>query len=334
MEYFKHRPYDMRSLYQRGFALLSTTVRVPAMTYERLGHDRKIAAEPLEHGPVFIIGHWRSGTTYLQTLLNSDPRILCRGESFDAWQIDDNGRKTTDYEAIVARDADPAAFLDDRLSLTEGPGGPLEAVGIKILFQHNPRLFTEVLPARPEVALIFVHRENKLAQFASMRHTQMTGEWTRTHPGDLPPKLEAHVHWVAESCNELANKDFLLRHWLESLPNPLLCVEYREMFADGFPQALMTHLGLPESTPLHSPLMKQGNNTVVERFAGADTLATSYALGRCLLTIETFDLVLAGRQAIDGDTAQIGPQVAEFLSIPQVTYVPVSYTHLRAHETF
>jgi electron transfer flavoprotein beta subunit len=56
-------------------------------------------------------------------------------------------------------------------------------------------------------------------------------------------------------------------------------------------------------------------------FAGADTLATSYALGKCLDKIERFDLVLCGRQAIDGDTAQIGPQVAEFLGIPQVTYV-------------
>jgi len=56
-------------------------------------------------------------------------------------------------------------------------------------------------------------------------------------------------------------------------------------------------------------------------FAGADTLATSYALGRCIETIGAFDLILCGRQAIDGDTAQIGPQVAEYLGVPQVTYV-------------
>lgn len=56
-------------------------------------------------------------------------------------------------------------------------------------------------------------------------------------------------------------------------------------------------------------------------FAGADTLATSYALGKCLEHIKDFDLILCGRQAIDGDTAQIGPQVAEFLGLPQITYV-------------
>ena len=56
-------------------------------------------------------------------------------------------------------------------------------------------------------------------------------------------------------------------------------------------------------------------------WAGADTWATSTALGLALRRLGEFDLILAGRQAIDGDTAQIGPQVAEFLGIPQLTYV-------------
>ena len=55
-------------------------------------------------------------------------------------------------------------------------------------------------------------------------------------------------------------------------------------------------------------------------FAGADTLATSKALAGVLRKLE-FDIVFAGRQAIDGDTAQVGPEIAEHLDIPQVTYV-------------
>ena len=55
-------------------------------------------------------------------------------------------------------------------------------------------------------------------------------------------------------------------------------------------------------------------------FAGADTLATSYALATAIRKIKDFDLIVGGRQAIDGDTAQVGPQVAEKLGIPQVTY--------------
>jgi electron transfer flavoprotein beta subunit len=56
------------------------------------------------------------------------------------------------------------------------------------------------------------------------------------------------------------------------------------------------------------------------RFAGADTLATSYALSQAIKQLGKVDLIFGGRQAIDGDTAQVGPQVAEKLEIPQITY--------------
>lgn len=55
-------------------------------------------------------------------------------------------------------------------------------------------------------------------------------------------------------------------------------------------------------------------------FAGADTLATSKALAGALKKLD-YDIIMAGRQAIDGDTAQVGPEIAEHLNIPQVTYV-------------
>jgi electron transfer flavoprotein alpha/beta subunit len=55
-------------------------------------------------------------------------------------------------------------------------------------------------------------------------------------------------------------------------------------------------------------------------FAGADTLATSYLLGLAVRKLKKYDLILCGRQAIDGDTAQVGPQLAETLEIPQATY--------------
>lgn len=56
------------------------------------------------------------------------------------------------------------------------------------------------------------------------------------------------------------------------------------------------------------------------KFAGADTLATSYTLKCAVEKLGSFDLVFCGRQAIDGDTAQVGPQLAEKLGIPQITY--------------
>ncbi len=56
------------------------------------------------------------------------------------------------------------------------------------------------------------------------------------------------------------------------------------------------------------------------RFAGADTLATSYTLKCAIEKLGKFDFVFCGRQAIDGDTAQVGPQIAEKLGVPQITY--------------
>lgn len=56
-------------------------------------------------------------------------------------------------------------------------------------------------------------------------------------------------------------------------------------------------------------------------FAGSDTWATSKIISSALKKIGKYDIIFCGRQAIDGDTAQVGPQIAEFLNIPQITYV-------------
>jgi electron transfer flavoprotein beta subunit len=69
------------------------------------------------------------------------------------------------------------------------------------------------------------------------------------------------------------------------------------------------------------------------RAAGSDTLATSYILSRAVRKIGRYDFVFCGRQAIDGDTAQVGPQLAEKLGIPQITYferiTELNATHAR-----
>lgn len=57
------------------------------------------------------------------------------------------------------------------------------------------------------------------------------------------------------------------------------------------------------------------------QFAGSDTWATSYTLSRAIRTLEDIDLIICGKQAIDGDTAQVGPGIAEMLNIPFVAWV-------------
>ena len=84
-------------------------------------------------------------------------------------------------------------------------------------------------------------------------------------------------------------------------------------------------MGPPSAAQVLRESLFRGADEVVllsdRAFAGADTLATSYALARAIEQLGATDLVLCGRQAIDGDTAQVGPQTAEKLGLPQITCV-------------
>ena len=84
-------------------------------------------------------------------------------------------------------------------------------------------------------------------------------------------------------------------------------------------------MGPPRASDILRECLYMGADEVYlisdRKFAGADTLATSYVLSETIKYIGKFDFVFGGRQAIDGDTAQVGPQTAEKLGIPQVTYV-------------
>ena len=84
-------------------------------------------------------------------------------------------------------------------------------------------------------------------------------------------------------------------------------------------------MGPPSAAQVLRESLFRGADEVVllsdRAFAGADTLATSYALARAIEHLGETDLVLCGRQAIDGDTAQVGPQTAEKLGLPQITGV-------------
>lgn len=83
-------------------------------------------------------------------------------------------------------------------------------------------------------------------------------------------------------------------------------------------------MGPPKASEVLRECLYMGADAVYlisdRKFAGADTLATSYVLSEAIKKIGEYDLIFAGRQAIDGDTAQVGPQTAEKLGLPQITY--------------
>ncbi|HBX44298.1 electron transfer flavoprotein subunit beta/FixA family protein [Limibacterium fermenti] len=109
-------------------------------------------------------------------------------------------------------------------------------------------------------------------------------------------------------------------------PEDLNALEQALGIKDRYPGSTITMLTMGPGRAadiLREGLFRGADDGVLltdRAFAGADTLATSYALSTAVRKIGKYDLIICGRQAIDGDTAQVGPQVAEKLNIPQVTY--------------
>jgi electron transfer flavoprotein beta subunit len=109
-------------------------------------------------------------------------------------------------------------------------------------------------------------------------------------------------------------------------PEDLNALEFALRVKDQKPGAEITivTMGPPRAAEIIREGLYRGADHGVlitdRKFAGSDTLATSYALSLAVKKLAPFNLVVAGRQAIDGDTAQVGPQVAEKVNIPQITY--------------
>lgn len=109
-------------------------------------------------------------------------------------------------------------------------------------------------------------------------------------------------------------------------PEDLNALEQALRLKDSNPGSTVTILtmGLPRASEVIREAMYRGADggiVLTDRvLGGADTLATSYSLAQAVKKIGNYDIILGGRQAIDGDTAQVGPQIAEKLGLPQITY--------------
>src|SRR5574344_1104988 len=109
-------------------------------------------------------------------------------------------------------------------------------------------------------------------------------------------------------------------------PDDLNALEQALILKDRFPGSTISvvTMGLPKSAEVIREALYRGADkgyVVTDRpLGGADTLATSYTLSQAIRKIGDYDIIICGRQAIDGDTAQVGPQVAEKLGLTQITY--------------
>ena len=121
----------------------------------------------------------------------------------------------------------------------------------------------------------------------------------------------------------------LIRDGVPSILNPYdhyaveECVRIKEETGEG--SVTVITMGPPQARSALMRCLALGADEAVlisdKTFAGSDTFATAYTLSRAIRKLGSFDMVFCGQQAIDGDTAQVGPELAQQLSIPQITYV-------------
>jgi len=121
----------------------------------------------------------------------------------------------------------------------------------------------------------------------------------------------------------------LIRDGVPSILNPYdhfaveECVRIKEKIGEG--SVTVITMGPPQARSALMRCLAIGADDAVlisdKTFAGSDTFATAYTLSQAIRKLGPFDMVFCGQQAIDGDTAQVGPELAQQLSIPQITYV-------------
>jgi electron transfer flavoprotein beta subunit len=121
----------------------------------------------------------------------------------------------------------------------------------------------------------------------------------------------------------------LIREGVPSIINPddKNALEEALRLRERFPGSSVTviTMGPPQAVTALREAMAMGVEDAIllsdPAFAGSDTQATATVLAGAIRKIRQYDIIICGRQAIDGDTAQVGPQLAEYLNLPQITYV-------------
>lgn len=228
-----------------------------------------------------LITHPRCGSTYLATLLNSHPEVLCHGELFygaEVFYAVGYRDGSLSLASVEERDADPAGFLEKVWGTPFGN----RAVGFKLVAGQHPGAFRGVFDA-PGVRAIVLRRRNRLKKFVSALVAEREQRWThykhRVRPEDLAPiqvevsleRLHAYVAAEGEFYDgvlaELARRPAPAAPYIE--------VFYEDLFA-GPPavEGLLRFLGVrPDARGLEPATHKRNPRRLEEVIANFDELA-------------------------------------------------------------
>lgn len=211
-----------------------------------------------------IMGLPRSGTTYLMTLLNAHRAVHCSGEQFNPYAVVDIAGKDNDFDTVATRDADPVGHMQ---AFFEGTyPAKVRRLGFKFMLGHNISALERILSDR-DLTLIYVHRENKLAQVSSWIKASSERKWAQNRVDEhVSKKIKVAPRKISHTWHEYATTDLLFSRLFDTLPHRRMAVEYRELFAPGFNRRICDFLGVDPDARMKSPLVKQGTNTILDRF--------------------------------------------------------------------
>ncbi|MGB3472581.1 MAG: sulfotransferase [Erythrobacter sp.] len=210
-----------------------------------------------------IIGLPRSGSTYLATLVHSHSDAYCAGEIFNPFAIVGLGWKETEPQKLVARDESPCTFLREFYEQHENRAA---AVGAKFMIGHHPEILS-MIEREKDIKIIYIHRDNKLAQSASWFKALKTRQWAAIDSSVVNHEvLQAWPRELARQARDFDFSDYIFQNWLGRLQNEVLDVEYCDMFTEDFESKLCAFLDLTLRDRLTSSLVKQGQDDILERF--------------------------------------------------------------------
>jgi LPS sulfotransferase NodH len=211
-----------------------------------------------------VLGLPRSGSTYLMSLLDAHRDVSCAGEQYNPFAVIGHGPVDDSHDAVLGRDKDPVAHMEAFFAKGEAQG--LACCGYKYMIGHNIKILHE-LAANPDVTIIYIWRENKLAQISSLIKAFQSKKWAQSRVNShVSSKIVATPRQISHRWHEYATFDHLISLWLANLPNPKVTYEYREMFQPGFEEGLCEFLDVPFQPRMKSRLVKQSSNSMLDRF--------------------------------------------------------------------
>ncbi|MDA5095384.1 Stf0 family sulfotransferase [Aliiroseovarius sp. KMU-50] len=138
-------------------------------------------------------------------------------------------------------------------------------VGFKYMIGHNTQILYR-LSEFPDIKIVYVLRENKLAQSVSLLKALQSKRWAHTQKDDYVEKNQAGPLNVSHRLHEYATYDELFPLWLETQPHEHMTVEYRQILESGFEEKICAFLGCNFDPSMKSTLVKQRSNEILDRF--------------------------------------------------------------------